>query len=129
MYCLRKYLLVLIIFYFIAPLSYGKGRSGYYIIKGVMYVKGTNTPLANSKIIINDTIVYTDKDGNYECKINWIGADRRGSIFQIRKKYNPKWIVFIYDDRKTKIKNEWKKFANIRSVNEDELTLNIYIYI
>jgi hypothetical protein len=116
-----KRLLLLLVFLASLVIASAKGMEGYYLLRGRVLIG--NQALANTQIIINDSLVKTDDSGRYEIEIKWISLDHYGSFLwsyrRKEKKLNPEYITFTYQSRMFRIKNNWRQYSK-QHVNKAE---------
>ncbi len=120
------YLLILIS---ISKLTFGKGCSGVYYIKGTAF--GVDkVVLKNSELTIvfgNEVrIVTTDDKGQYEIEVKWINSCpsrvTKKQRAEQNAKLNPKIIYVKYKEFNIEIKNDWFKYAECFPENKEKVT-------
>ncbi len=124
-----KYILTFLFFLLFTNGIFAKGGSGTYFITGKVFVQ-TKTILKNIELkikigIITKTIK-TDEYGNYEIEIPWESACPSGRTKEQNKRdnkrINVKYIYFSYLNKKIKLFNEWKKYAQLFPESKEKIT-------
>lgn len=93
-----------------------KGIAGHYSLEGFALSQSGDT-LRNQQIFMqmNDRVdtIRTSAHGYYSAKVRWSSPCRSGTnALQRRRssiKYNPKYIVFVYSEKRVKVRNHWKQ--------------------
>ena len=124
-----RYLLTIFILTFLTTEAFSRGGSGIYYVKGIAY--GTsNGVLKNTELIIKIgkeiKTIKTDENGQYEIEVRWASACPSG-ISHTRwerecQRLNPKHIYVEYKDKKIKLDNDWKKYAQLFPETKEEVT-------
>lgn len=107
--------------------SFAKSREGDYYIRGKLLDRKSKKALLNSNFIVNNKIYFTDSLGNFELIIHWIAYEKNNATKS--KNSNPKWIEIKYNNRKARIKNNWKKYAKGYYADKKSTTLKKDIFI
>ncbi len=129
-----KYIFFLLVFTSFSIFAFSKGGSGEYYISGIAF-DNKNQPIKNGTIAINfnekRTIIKTDNLGKYKIIVAWQTACPSDfywlGIERENERLNPKWIFVTYEGTQIKIANQWRKYSDLFSDNENHITrvLNI----
>ncbi len=125
-----KYYLSIFFFSFLSVISFARGGSGTYYIKGTAY--GTDRTILKTtelKVKIgNETkTIKTDENGVYEIEVHWESACPSG-ISHRRwekecEKLNPKYVYVTLDRKEVKIETDWKKYADLFPESKEKVTM------
>lgn len=113
---LHQYLIVVVVLTMISVGVSAKGIAGHYSLEGFALSQNGDT-LRNQQIFMhmNDHVdtIQTSAHGYYSAKVRWSSPCRSGTnALQRRraaKKYNPKYIVFRYCEKRVKVRIHWKQ--------------------
>lgn len=124
-----KHILTILLFTFLTTATFAKGGAGTYYIKGTAY--GTDkVVLKNVELTVkigNETkSIKTDNNGQFKIEVHWESACPSDATIeqqeQANKKNNPEFIYINYADKKIKLYNKWKKYAQLFPKSKDEVT-------
>jgi hypothetical protein len=129
------FVLTLMLSIFLPKISIGKGCSGTYFISGTVY-SVNKTVLKNVTITVkfgNETnTVLTDSNGHFEIELKWASACPSGRtkarIRKANEKINPKYIYIEYSNKKIKLDNKWKVYADCFPDSKDKITWKKNLY-
>lgn len=116
---LRGCFLAMAILMLLPVVASARGISGQYTLSGFALSKNGDT-LRSQQIFMHlsdrvDTLL-TDAHGHYSAKVRWATPCRSGTGFLLRKratrKHNPKYIIFTWSGKQTKVRNHWKESAH-----------------
>lgn len=105
-----RHVIIAMVYCFLSNFSFASGYWGSYLLKGTAIEDGQI--LCSKELTVSigkkDTIITTDEHGNYEIKINWSTFHSVGSSLKDAEKLNPEEIIFIYNKKKMRVKNNWQ---------------------
>jgi hypothetical protein len=120
--------LVILFLLLLANLTFAKGRSGVYYLRGIAYAPA-------GQVLKNTTLTFklgetfeafqTDSSGRFEIKVQWHGACPSGRTrWQHRRdnrKANPKYIYILYGSQRIRLHNKWKAYTRSFSESNDKV--------
>ncbi|HYV93678.1 MAG TPA: hypothetical protein VE978_18025 [Chitinophagales bacterium] len=123
-----RYILTILFFSLLTAITFAKGGSGIYYIKGTAY-GADKAILKNAELTVKVggriKTIRTDDHGQFEIEVQWESACPSGrTILQHRcdnKKINPEFIYIRYDDKEVKVNNKWKKYGQLFPESEDKI--------
>jgi hypothetical protein len=128
-----KYILGIFLISSLPTFSFASGYWGSYLITGTATQNGQVLNFKELMVTIGekDTLINTDENGFYEIIIQWSSFHKVGEDSKEVSKKNPKKIIFTYEGKKIRVKNNWllsqevllnpdKKFEGVKMIEYPE---------